>query len=365
MSNPEEVLPTQSNEALPTNQLLTDPNAIKLILAERLKRMVGIKGELFFPCLPSCQDEYLKFLKDLLRLLGQNVTEEQEQNLQQLLNRCIAEGYRVSRNSRVVLSFFPANAQNGLAGGITFNAQVQSESVIDKYQAWPTIRQEPLFGIYPDSKVMAVAAQLGDPTKAKILDVGAGPGRNSLPLARLGHPIEAVELTPVFAEKLEAAAAAENLSIKIIKGDVLDPLLRLGAIRYKMVIATELVTDFRHVEQARLFLARMSDALVSGGMLLFSVFMAADGYEPDESVRQMSEFCWSFTMTKNDLDSAMEDLPLELISNESVIEYEQKNLPADGWPPTTWFPSWASGRDVFPIQQTPPIELRWLLMKKV
>jgi len=48
-----------------------------------------------------------------------------------------------------------------------------------------------------------------------------------------------------------------------------------------------------------------------------------------------------------------------------VIEYEQKHLPDSAWPPTPWFVSWASGRDLFPVQETPPLELRWILVKRL
>jgi predicted RNA methylase len=45
---------------------------------------------------------------------------------------------------------------------------------------------------HPDAKVMAVAAQLGDAKMVKILDVGAGTGRNTFALAERGHPVEPI-----------------------------------------------------------------------------------------------------------------------------------------------------------------------------
>jgi 16S rRNA A1518/A1519 N6-dimethyltransferase RsmA/KsgA/DIM1 with predicted DNA glycosylase/AP lyase activity len=68
---------------------------------------------------------------------------------------------------------------------------------------------------YPDAKVLDIAAQLGDPVSAPILDVGAGTGRNTLPLARLGNPVDVVELTPEFTEQIQAVATAEGLAINI------------------------------------------------------------------------------------------------------------------------------------------------------
>jgi hypothetical protein len=62
----------------------------------------------------------------------------------------------------------------------------------------------------------------------------------------------------------------------------------------------------------------------------------------------------------------MQGLPLELIANESVYDYEKNHLPQGTWPPTPWYPEWVSGQDVFDVpREDCPIELRWLLMKKV
>ncbi|MGA9382140.1 MAG: class I SAM-dependent methyltransferase, partial [Phormidium sp.] len=92
--------------------------------------------------------------------------------------------------------------------------------------------------------------------------------------------------------------------------------------------------------------------------------LAVDDHEPDNFVKEMSEISWSYIITRKELQTAMEDLPLELISDESVIEYEQKHLPPEAWPPTTWFVNWAMGRDLFPISKNPPMELRWILLKR-
>ena len=344
---------------------LTDSNRLKLILKERLKKNIGIKGEFYLPCLPSMLEDYLKLLSDFLKNLGQNLDSAQTENLKILIANALAEGFKNSPHANLIVSYFPANSQAGLAGGITLNTKIQIESMAQKYHSWPDIRPEPLFGSHPDAKVIAIAAELGEPGKAPILDVGAGPGRNSLPLARLAHPVDAIELTPIFAEKLSSAATAENLPINVTQGDVLDPLLRMKTYRYKLAIATEVLSHFRYPEQVRLFLGKMSDAVLSGGFILFSVFLAVDGYEPDEMAKQMSELCWSYLITRQELQAAIEGLPLEIISDESVIEYEQKYLPDSAWPPTPWFVSWASGRDLFPVPQTPPLELRWILVKRL
>jgi len=58
-------------------------------------------------------------------------------------------------------------------------------------------------------------------------------------------------------------------------------------------------------------------------------------------------------------------LPLKLVSDESVYEFEKANLPAAAWPPTGWYEGWVSGQDVFDVErEMSPVELRWLVYKK-
>ncbi|MCZ0903529.1 class I SAM-dependent methyltransferase, partial [Microcoleus sp. HI-ES] len=52
------------SESPETGPPLTDSNRLKLILKERLKKNIGIKGEFYQPCLPSMLDDYLKLLSD-------------------------------------------------------------------------------------------------------------------------------------------------------------------------------------------------------------------------------------------------------------------------------------------------------------
>lgn len=363
--------PQISSEMIPVNNPtnnsspLTDPDILKLALSAKLKSMISIQGEFYLPCVPSMVEEYLQLILGLLKLLGQNPSPDHITNLRGLVEKGLMEGYRLSPHARLIVNFVPAEAAKGLASGVTINTKVQVESLADKYQTWPQIRKEPLFGSYPDAKVIDVATQLAKTGNIRILDIGAGTGRNSIPLAKLGHQVDAIELTPVFAEKLSAAATSENLTVNVSPGDVLDPLLRMRPAYYKFAIASEVVSHFRYPDQVRLLLAKMCDALQSGGLLLFSAFISLDNYQPDKFVREMSEVSWCYVITRDELKSAMEGLPLEMISEESVVEYEQTHLPKEAWPPTDWYFNWATGRDLFPIQQNPPLELRWILLKRI
>lgn len=55
---------------------------------------------------------------------------------------------------------------------------------------------------------------------ARILDVGCGQGRDALFIARNGHSVVAVDISPIGIRDLKAAAAKENLAIEGVVADI-------------------------------------------------------------------------------------------------------------------------------------------------
>jgi hypothetical protein len=65
------------------------------------------------------------------------------------------------------------------------------------------------------------------------------------------------------------------------------------------------------------------------------------------------------------MTDALAGFPLTLVSDESVYDYEKEHLPAESWPPTSWYADWVSGQDVFDVPRSErPIEMRWLVYEK-
>ena len=224
--------------------------------------------------------------------------------------------------------------------GIAYTVATVHSSTKEQFDRWVSEREPPLFGKHADMKVLHVAEQLGPPAEAAILDAGAGTGRNSLPLAKLGFAVDAVELAPSFAKVMREAAEADGLKMSVFEGDILDPALALPSAHYKMIVLAEVVSHFRDVQQLKDLMIRASDLLLPGGVLLFSAFLALDGYKPDSVAREFSEITWSSLFTRADLATALDGLPLDRISEESVYEYEQAHMPPEAWPTTGWFTQW-------------------------
>lgn len=70
-----------------------------------------------------------------------------------------------------------------------------------------------------DQEVGFLVDALGLAPGARVLDVGCGPGRHALALARRGIEVVGIDLSPDFVELARAAAAAEGLPARF---DVLD-----------------------------------------------------------------------------------------------------------------------------------------------
>ncbi len=233
------------------------------------------------------------------------------------------------------------------------------------YEDWISTREPPLFGTEPDARVWALANEAADPRTHPILDIGAGTGRNALALARRGHPVDVVEMTPAFASMIRSDAQRESLDLHIINQDVFTSkdLLRQD---YQLILLSEVVSDFRTTQQLRSLFELAAQCLAPGGRLVFNTFLPRGGYTPDQAAREFGQQTYTTIFTRDEMTMAAAGLPLELTADDSVYDYEQEHLPPGAWPPTSWYADWVSGLDVFTIEREKcPIEMRWLVYRKV
>lgn len=347
-----------------TDKLTENTSNLEASLMRKFKRLTGARGELVMPCVPAMVEEHIDQIKRLLVALDQKFTPEEFASLETLVRNRVEEGFQQSPFARLVVKYEPPNPTEGILSGLKLSITVQVFSMENKYQRWITSREGPLFGSHPEAKVMAVANQFSDPVPAPVLDVGAGVGRNSIPLAQKGHPVDAIELTPEFCQLLLKESQTQNLPLRVIQGDVLNPRLQLPMSYYQLAIVSGVISHFRNLEQVKGLLTKLSTAITPGGFLLLNLFLTQGDYQPDDMARQMSQVQWSYFLTSQEWQGLIADLPMQVISDESVHDYELAHLPPEAWPPTNWFINWSKGRDVF-HHSYPPIELRWVLLKRV
>lgn len=341
-------------------QFGSDPNArVEPDAIRRMYRGSVVTGEITIPAVPAMLDEYLHLCATLFGAVGRPFTKDQLQHLKDALKRQLTEAFSASPRSMIVISY---NAPSG--GGLNYHINAQWFTVAGAYENWTATREPPLFGSEPDARVMALADEAEDRSSYPILDIGAGTGRNALALARLGHPVDAVEMTPAFATDIRTEAQRDSLNVRVIERDVfttIDDLRR----DYQLILLSEVVCDFRTTQQLRGLFELATQCLPPGGLLLFNAFVAHRDYVPDDAARQLGQQSYTGFFTQDEFAGASAALPLQLISDVPAYDYEKANLPADAWPPTGWYEKWASGLDLFDLpRERCPIELRWLVYRR-
>ena len=341
----------------------TNVNVLRASLLPKLARRYEATGEISLPCAPSMLEHYLKTLTSTFELLGRPFSDAERANLRKILEKHLEKGWAESPYSKLVIQYHTEPPPHP---GINYTVNHVVNTIGDEYDKWVKTREPPLFGTHADAKVMRLAAELGPPAETPVLGVGAGTGRNTLPLARLGYPTDAVEIAPALAEVLRQMVASEKLGVQVFEGDALDPSLPIPRDRYKLIVLAEVVAShFREADQVRRLYERACDLLAPGGILLFSAFVAMDGYKPEAMAKEISQVSWCPVFSRHELEKATEGLPLERVADECVHEYEKEFLPPEAWPPTGWFVNWSLGSDLFALPAgRSPIEMRWLSYRR-
>ena len=328
-------------------------------MARRLYRRAVAEGQITLPAVPALLDEYVTMCENVFASLGVRYTAEEAGQLRRALHGELAKAFKASSRSNIVISF---NAPFG----VTLNYHVKAEvsTIAVEYDDWVATREGPLFGTEPDARVWALAGEAADPGTHRVLDVGAGTGRNALALARRGHPVDAVEMAAKFADMIRSEAERDSLNVRVIESDVFTAVEGVGE-EYQLIVASQVVPDFRTTHELRGMFELAVDCLAPGGRLVFNTFLARQGYTPDDAARELGQQCNSTIFTRDELSKAAAELPLQLIADDSAYEYEKTRLPEGAWPPTAWFDGWAHGLDVFDVERDEsPIELRWLVYRK-
>lgn len=329
-------------------------------LVRVLHRRAVASGTITLPAVPGMLDEYVDMCEKTFSAIGVEFNSEQRARLRAVLEGELVQAFSASQRSEIVITY-----DSPVGNIVNYHVNPRWLSVDESYDAWTALREPPYFGAEPDARVIALAAGGDAPTDCPVLDVGAGTGRNSLALARLGHPVDAVEPTGAFADMIRTDSDRDSLGIRVLRNDIFDALEYLRR-DYKLIVVSEVVSDFRTTAELRSILVMAAECLAPGGQLVLNALLACTDYEPDDAARQLGQQVLSMMFTYAEVNSAMVGLPLELISDESVCEYERDHLPSHAWPPTPWFENWANGLDVFALsRESSPIELRWLVWRKI
>jgi SAM-dependent methyltransferase len=335
------------------------PAMLRQAVLRKLPPRIGTKGEISLPCVPALLDPYTEKLLGIFAALGRKFSEPEAQKLREILDRWLGRGWTQSPHTRLVVRY---ETEPPPISTISYNVSLDVVTMTDEYDRWTGPRTTALFGALPDAKVMDLARAQGEPASTPILDIGAGTGRNTLPLARAGFPTDAVELTPSLANILREQAQALGTPVRVFEGDATDRTLDLPKNHYGLVIIAEVVSSHIYdLDHLRRLFEVVAAVLRPDGCVLFNAFMTMQGYKPDALARQFGLVALCSMFTRQDLDQVMTGLGFHRVDEVSTLRYEKEHLPAEAWPPTEWFEDWSSGRNVFDLPPgRAPVDLRWL-----
>ncbi len=337
-----------------------EDQAMRAALTRRLHRRSLVNGRVSMPAAPGMIDEYVSMCDKIFAAVGREFLPEQLNATRAAVQSQLDQAYAASQRSNVVISY------TAPIGSTTLDYFVKPEwrTVDQTYHDWIATREPPLFGTHPDARVWTLAGEATDPRTFRVLDIGAGTGRNAIPLARRGHPVDVVEMTEQFADMVRADAQREALDVRVIERDVFATTDDLRT-DYQLILLSEVVPEFRTTEHLRSMFDLATRCLCAGGRLVFNAFLAHPGYEPDDAARAVGEQMYSSIFTYDEMKSVTAQLPLELVEDDSVHDYEQEHLPDGAWPPTGWYAGWVSGLDVYDTDRANcPIDMRWLVYRK-
>ncbi|MGI9126502.1 MAG: class I SAM-dependent methyltransferase, partial [Mycobacterium sp.] len=287
-----------------------------------LERLAVAKGEITLPAVPGMLEDYVAMCNGVFAAMGVRFDNDDVALLRKNLADQLAAAYAGSHRSTIVISY-------EIPVGLSANYHVGAcwYTVEQSYASWVGSRREPYFGTEPDARVCALAAAAADPAAFPVLDFGAGTGRNSLALARRGHPVDAIEMTGKFAEMIRAKAAGEGLDVRVLNRDAFAAVEDLRR-DYQLIVVSEVVCDFRGIDDLRAMFGLAAHCLAPGGQLVFNVFLARGGFVPDDAARQLGQQSYSMMFTYPEVAGAAAGLPLDLVAADSVYDYEKANLPA-------------------------------------
>jgi SAM-dependent methyltransferase len=333
-------------------------------MLRRLPRRIVASGQVLLPACPSLTDHYTRMFQRTFAELGRVFTSAELASLRDILERKLKEGFALSPHARIAIDY---RTDEPPESSLSYRVTLQVATAADEYARWVRTRPPPLFGKHPDAKVMWAARSLGAPSEVRVLDIGAGTGRNLLPLARAGFQVDAIEPAPALAEILAAELARAGLAARVFHGDPLAAGIGLPAGPYHLVLLSGVVSSHvRDAARCRTLLADAARALARGGLLVFDAFLARDGYAPDAIARELSQVFWCTLFTREELAGVLRGLPFEPVSDEPAAALERSAVPPAEWPPTPWFEDWSQGRDLFDLPPgAAPMELRWLVYRRV
>ena len=328
-----------------------------------------------FPCVPAACETICANVELVLRAVQPMHAFQLDDEFLAQVRRMVAanleQGFARSANTRLQINL--GATPPGLQ--LSFSLQLVEMDPRDMHTG------EDTFGALPDQLLLEILVGDENPEKTgeenlsrksasererpnknpqKTLDLGCGPGRNALAVARLGHPVVAVDGLARYIEQLQSKAASEGLPIDARVLDLRDQSWELPT-DFDIAVASSLIPHFRSLEDVAGFIAKVHGHLKPGGRLLINGFFMDEGTPLEKIDYELAQVVWNWFCS----DEEWKRITAEGWVEEQRLDFVDYEKPRQAhWPPTEWFDDWSSGRNLFTGQEHPPMRLYWSLLRK-
>jgi len=223
-------------------------------------------------------------------------------------------------------------------------------------------------GYEPDSKIINVIKDTFiSPAKTKIADIGAGDGRNALPLAHLCYNIDAFEISKSGREIIKDKAK-DIKNLKVSEKDILDTPFKKA---YDAIFMSHVTQHFKDTDMVKIF-QNISDGLKQGGLFIFDALLDKPNVSlyGDEALIFLKKH--NFDIDKLSVDDALlgqshfKKTFIEEISkknNLNILSIEDFNERPESF--GDYYKEneeWGMGRPSLLVRN---VDLKWLTLKKV
>lgn len=199
-----------------------------------------------------------------------------------------------------------------------------------------------------DSKIIQTT-KIYCPEKGNIADIGAGDGRNTIPLARLGHQVDAIEISESGREIIKNRANSLP-NVKVLQNN---PLYNSFEKSYDAIIMSHISQHFTLHDMNKLF-RNVSAGLKQGGIFIFDALI--DKHNDVEPPNYIDEQRGHYHFKENFIKELSEKNNFEIVDVSDFKEKKSSRGDYYGW-------EWG-----FPDKKYPhprEVKLKWFTFKKL